>query len=81
MLDPFLALDTSLFLRINELPHPDWLTAGMWLASAAGNAAAIWILLGLLLLVRHTPGVVATGAGVARHIQCGGPGAETDSGT
>ena len=57
MLDPFLALDTSLFLRINELPHPDWLTAGMWLASAAGNAAAIWILLGLLLLVRHTPGV------------------------
>ena len=57
MLDPFLALDTSLFLRINELPHPDWLTALMSLASAAGTAATIWILLGLRLVVRHTSGV------------------------
>ena len=57
MLDPFLALDTSLFLRINELPHPDWLTVVMSLASAAGTAATIWILLGLLLVVRHPKGV------------------------
>ena len=57
MFDPFLALDTSLFLRINELPHPNWLTALMSLASAAGTAATIWILLGLRLVVRHTSGV------------------------
>ena len=57
MLDPLLALDASLFLRINDLPHPDWLTVVMSLASTAGNSATVWILLGLLLVMRHAPGV------------------------
>ena len=57
MLDAFLALDTSLFLRINGLARPDWLTAIMSLASAAGAAAAIWVLLGLIHVGRHTAGV------------------------
>ena len=57
MLDALLALDTSLFLEINGIPRPAWLTAIMSLASAAGSAAGIWLFLGLLLSVRHTPGV------------------------
>ena len=57
MLETFLAFDTSLFLSINQLARPSWLTMIMSLASQAGSAAAVWVFLGLLMIGRHTTGV------------------------
>ena len=51
MLDQLLALDASLFLRVNALPHPDWLTAVMAATSLVTRGAGLWLILGVGLVV------------------------------
>ena len=56
MLDPLLSLDTSLFLRINALSHPVWLTVVMLAVSAIGAGAGIWLTLGVVMALRSDVG-------------------------
>ena len=51
MLDQLLVLDASLFLRVNALPHPDWLTAVMASTSLVTRGAGLWLILGVALAV------------------------------
>lgn len=56
MLDPLLSLDTSLFLKINALSHPGWLTAIMLVVSAVGGAVGVWFALGVVATLRNDVG-------------------------
>ena len=53
VLDQLLALDASLFLRINALPHPTWLMAVMTAISLVTRGAVLWFILTIGLLVSH----------------------------
>ena len=57
MLDALLEFDTYLFLLVNRLNRPDWLTAVMSFASTAGTYATAWLFLALFVIRRHTTGV------------------------
>ena len=50
------SLDTSLFLQIDALPHPTWLTLVMLTASAAGRAGTVWLLIALWIALRSDAG-------------------------
>lgn len=53
MIDQLLAADRSLFLWINALPHPGWLTALMAGATVAGMAGACWTVGGVVVAVHR----------------------------
>ncbi len=51
--DQLLALDASLFLRINALPHPNWLMTVMTAMSLVTRGAVLWLILSIGLLLSH----------------------------
>lgn len=55
MLDWMVTLDASLFLQVNALPHPMWLTLVMRLVSAVSTGSMVWLLLALGLALTRDP--------------------------
>ena len=56
MFNALLDADAALFLWVDQLPHPAWITAAMFAVTLAGTAGCIWIVVAAGIALRQRDG-------------------------